>query len=153
MILPNGIVDSEDEFYFDFPLQVAIHAIGDRAVDDVTEILRSAIQTNVKRSTGRRHRIEHVQHLSSTAAAATLAESGILAVVNPLHLLDDRDVMIQRLGLERSGVGRAFAYNTLQKVRSEGPLTAHEDCVSLSVLYGVKNRIIMKNLNEGFLRC
>lgn len=98
-------------------LQVAVHAIGDRAVDDVTQVLHSAAQANSERRAERRHRIEHVQHLSGPAAAAALAESGALAVVNPLHLLDDRDILLQRLGAERAGPGRALAYRTLQQAR------------------------------------
>jgi len=40
-----------------------------------------------------------------------------VAVTNPLHLLDDRAAMLQRLGPERSAAGRAFAFRTLQQVR------------------------------------
>jgi len=39
-----------------------------------------------------------------------------VAVTNPLHLLDDRAAMLQRLGPERSAAGRAFAFRTLQQV-------------------------------------
>ena len=48
--------------------------------------------------------------------AAEFAALGAIAVTNPLHLLDDRAAMLQRLGPVRSAAGRAFAFRTLQQV-------------------------------------
>ena len=56
-------------------------------------------------------RLPHAQ------VAAKFAALGAVAVTNPLHLLDDRAAMLQRLGPERSAAGRAFAFRTLQQVK------------------------------------
>lgn len=47
--------------------------------------------------------------------ATEFAALGAVAVTNPLHLLDDRAAMLQRLGPARSAAGRAFAFRTLQQ--------------------------------------
>ena len=43
---------------------MAVHAIGDRAVDEVLELLRDVAANNTGRVAERRHRVEHAQHLS-----------------------------------------------------------------------------------------
>ncbi len=63
-------------------LDVAVHAIGDRAV---TEALAAFADT------GARGGIEHVQ-LTTRQDVRRMAELGIRASVQPAHLLDDRDV-------------------------------------------------------------
>ena len=45
-------------------VQLAIHAIGDRAVDEVLDILRGVAANNSGRVAERRHRVEHAQHLA-----------------------------------------------------------------------------------------
>ncbi len=72
-------------------LDVAVHAIGDRAV---TEALAAFADT------GARGGIEHVQ-LTTRDDVRRMAELGIRASVQPAHLLDDRDVT------ERLWPGRA----------------------------------------------
>ncbi len=96
-------------------LQVAIHAIGDKAVDEVLDIM-AGIEHSLPASAGGgplRHRIEHAQHLSGAAAAARFGELGVTALLNPLHLITDRHMLHRSLGAYRSGHGRAFAYKTL----------------------------------------
>jgi len=72
-------------------LEVAVHAIGDRAV---TEALAAFEET------GARGSIEHVQ-LTTRDDVGRMAGLGIRASVQPAHLLDDRDVT------ERLWPGRA----------------------------------------------
>lgn len=116
-------------------LQVAIHAIGDKATDEVL-----AAYTRVK-ALGRyrhskenplggdalpsvrddglptlAHRVEHAQHVSGPETAAAFAATGTWAVVNPLHLPLDVAALEPRLGRERGGEGRSYAFATLQKV-------------------------------------
>jgi predicted amidohydrolase YtcJ len=63
-------------------LDVAVHAIGDRAV---TEALSAFADT------GARGGIEHVQ-LTTRDDVRRMAELGVRASVQPAHLIDDRDV-------------------------------------------------------------
>jgi predicted amidohydrolase YtcJ len=114
-------------------LQVGVHAIGDRAVDEVVQVLQQHTQRCSNSSDGSstssrggrrrciRHRVEHVQHISGPEAAQQLAGTAT-AVTNPLHLLPDRAMLEQRLGGERAGAGRAYAYRTLV---SAGVTLAH----------------------------
>ncbi|KAJ0927365.1 putative metal-dependent hydrolase, composite domain superfamily, amidohydrolase 3 [Helianthus annuus] len=83
-------------------LQVAIHAIGDKANDLVLDMYKSVASTNGKRD--RRFRIEHAQHLT-VGTAAKFGEQGIVASVQPDHLLDDADSAVKKIGLERMQKG------------------------------------------------
>ena len=85
-------------------LQVALHAIGDRAVRNAVD----ALEQHATAGADRRHRIEHLE-LAAPEDAARLGRLGITASVQPVHA----DPSILRawptlLGEERCG--RAFAY-------------------------------------------
>ena len=100
-------------------MQVAIHAIGDRAVDELLAIHdRLPAPSSPARLP---HRIEHAQHLSGSNATQLLSRLGLHAVTNPQHLLTDRGIMLEQLGAERSGHGRSFAYSSMHKVQLHGP--------------------------------
>ncbi|KAM0071635.1 putative metal-dependent hydrolase, composite domain superfamily, amidohydrolase 3 [Helianthus debilis subsp. tardiflorus] len=83
-------------------LQVSIHAIGDKANDLVLDMYKSVASTNGKRD--RRFRVEHAQHLT-VGTAAKFGEQGIVASVQPDHLLDDADSAVKKIGLERMQKG------------------------------------------------
>jgi predicted amidohydrolase YtcJ len=63
-------------------LEVAVHAIGDRAVTEALDAIADA---------GARGALEHVQ-LTTLDDVRRLADLGIRASVQPAHLIDDRDV-------------------------------------------------------------
>ncbi|HET7843926.1 MAG TPA: amidohydrolase, partial [Xanthomonadales bacterium] len=67
-------------------LQVAVHAIGDRAIDLLLDIYESVERENGARD--RRFRIEHAQHLSN-AAIPRFAKLGVIASMQPYHAIDD----------------------------------------------------------------
>jgi predicted amidohydrolase YtcJ len=79
-------------------LQVAIHAIGDEANDDVLDLFAAVAQTNGTRD--RRFRIEHAQHLTP-AAIPRFAKQNVVASVQPYHAIDDGRWAIQRVGPAR----------------------------------------------------
>lgn len=66
-------------------LDAAVHAIGDRAL---------AVALDVFAATGARGSVEHVQ-LSAPQDLARMAGLGLVASVQPAHLLDDREVSEQ----------------------------------------------------------
>ncbi|CAH9125660.1 unnamed protein product [Cuscuta epithymum] len=90
-------------------LQVAIHAIGDRANDLILDMYASVASENQK--TDRRFRIEHAQHLA-TGTAARFGEQAIFASVQPDHLLDDADSAIKKLGRKRAE-GGSYLFKSL----------------------------------------
>lgn len=83
-------------------LQVAIHAIGDRANDLILDIYQSAVTINGMKE--RRFRIEHAQHLAP-GTAVRFGHQGVFASVQPDHLLDDADSAAKKLGAERAHKG------------------------------------------------
>lgn len=98
-------------------LQVAIHCIGDRAVDELLAI--HARIPGGGPTLRLPHRIEHAQHLSGPNATNALSRLGLNVVANPQHLVPDQGIVVQQLGAERSGHGRSFAFGSLQQVRDQ----------------------------------
>jgi predicted amidohydrolase YtcJ len=85
-------------------LKLAIHAIGDRAIDVLIDSMRATAGAEIK---DRRYRIEHFQHPSSEAIRKA-AESGIIASMQPYHAIDDGRWAEKRIGPERIKTTYAF---------------------------------------------
>ncbi|CAA7388485.1 unnamed protein product [Spirodela intermedia] len=83
-------------------LQVAIHAIGDKANDGVLEMFNTVGNQNGMRD--RRFRIEHAQHLAA-GSAARFGQLRVIASVQPEHLLDDAASAEKKIGIDRSHKG------------------------------------------------
>lgn len=64
-------------------LQIAIHAIGDAAVDNALDALEHAVETNGPKP-DRRNRIEHLEMVSSEAIKR-LTRLGVIASLQPTH--------------------------------------------------------------------
>ncbi|XP_019185279.1 PREDICTED: uncharacterized protein LOC109180243 isoform X1 [Ipomoea nil] len=90
-------------------LQVAIHAIGDRANDLILDMYASVASENQMKD--RRFRIEHAQHLAP-GTVARFGEQAVVASVQPDHLLDDADSAIKKLGLKRAE-GGSYLFKSL----------------------------------------
>jgi len=83
-------------------LHVAIHAIGDRANDDILAIYeKDAGMRN------RRFRIEHAQHLNP-ALIKRFAEDRVIASMQPYHAIDDGRWADRKIGKRRSAYTYAF---------------------------------------------
>lgn len=89
-------------------LSVAVHAIGDRAN---SETLQAIIESSPKRARGLRHRIEHCQLLRKQDIPL-FGKHGIIASVQPCHLISDIDLMQKYWG-KRSRY--AYAFKSLLK--------------------------------------
>jgi predicted amidohydrolase YtcJ len=83
-------------------LQVAIHAIGDRANDEVLKIFES-----IGNARERRFRIEHAQHLNPDLIKRFAAD-GVIASMQPYHAIDDGRWAEAKIGHERSRWTYAF---------------------------------------------
>jgi len=84
-------------------LQAAVHAIGDKANNILLNIFAEVAARNGKRD--RRFRVEHAQHLAA-ADINRMAPLGVIASVQPSHLIDDGRWAENRIGPERA----KFAY-------------------------------------------
>ncbi|CAD6228131.1 unnamed protein product [Miscanthus lutarioriparius] len=82
-----------------FGLQVAVHAIGDKANDMLLDMVDRVVDLNGVKD--RRFRIEHAQHLAP-GAAKRFGKHGIIASVQPDHLLDDANSAGNKIGVERA---------------------------------------------------
>ncbi|HXH00366.1 MAG TPA: amidohydrolase [Sphingomicrobium sp.] len=89
--------------------QLAIHAIGDAANDQVIDTFEALTATFPG---DRRWRIEHAQVLD-VADLPRLAKSGIIASMQPTHQTSDRTMAEARLGPKR--LGGAYAWDTLAR--------------------------------------
>jgi len=92
-------------------LQVAIHAIGDKANFTVLNIFEKVQARNGRRD--RRWRIEHAQHLRADDLNR-FAELGVIASVQPYHAIDDGRWAETKIGKERCR--SAFSFNSLLEV-------------------------------------
>jgi len=70
---------------------LAVHAIGTRAVAEVLAVFR-----RLPRLPGRPLRIEHLQHLRE-ADRGLLAQKGVVASMQPVHLAEDAELVRKRL--------------------------------------------------------
>jgi hypothetical protein len=86
-------------------LQVAVHAIGERANGLLLDIYDSVAMAHGARD--RRFRIEHAQHLRRQDIGR-LARSGVIASMQPYHAIDDGRWAEKRIGPERIKTTYAF---------------------------------------------
>jgi len=86
-------------------LQLAIHAIGDRANDAMLRLFDEVIRKNGPRD--RRFRIEHAQHLRFEDMPR-FAKLGVIASMQPYHAIDDGRWADRRIGAERAKGTYAF---------------------------------------------
>lgn len=86
-------------------LQVAIHAIGDRANQIILRMFREVVEKNGPGE--RRFRVEHAQHLRPEEIRRFAAQR-VIASMQPYHLIDDGRWAENRIGPERARGSYAF---------------------------------------------
>lgn len=96
-------------------LQLAVHAIGDKANRIMLDVYTEVAKQNLGRS-DRRWRIEHAQHLRREDFAR-FKELGVIASVQPYHAIDDGRWAEKRIGHERAKTTYAFRTFLEQGVR------------------------------------
>ena len=83
-------------------LQIAIHAIGDKANDEILKIFESIANHET-----RRFRIEHAQHLNP-GLIRRFASDRVIASMQPYHAIDDGRWAESKIGHERAKSTYAF---------------------------------------------
>ena len=86
-------------------LQVTVHAIGDKANNIILNIYEEVERENPKWD--RRFRIEHAQHLLASDIPR-FGKLGVIAAMQPYHLIDDGRWAEKRIGKERCKTTYAF---------------------------------------------
>ena len=123
-------------------LQIAVHAIGDRANAILLAIYDSVTKAHGTRD--RRFRVEHAQHLR----AADIPLFGRLRIVpsmQPYHAIDDGRWVQQRIGPER--IKTTYAFRDL--LDSDAPLAFGSDwtVATLDPLWGVYAAVTRRTLD------
>jgi len=85
-------------------LELSIHALGDRGIDTVIDQMKAIAGEAISK---RRFRIEHFQHPTQDTIGV-LAETGIIASMQPYHAIDDGRWAGERIGPERLKTAYAF---------------------------------------------
>ena len=102
MMLPEGHMLQMAQPADAAGLQIAIHAIGDRANHEILAMYEEIARRNGPGpARGRRWRIEHVQHLRPSDYEA-FARLGVIASMQPYHAIDDGRWAEKRIGHERA---------------------------------------------------
>lgn len=104
-MFPEGVMERRIREAEGSGLQVAIHAIGDRANDIILDIFEGVIVQSGRRD--RRWRIEHAQHLRPEDIER-MARLGIIASVQPFHAIDDGRWAEKKIGKKRCRYTYAF---------------------------------------------
>jgi predicted amidohydrolase YtcJ len=107
-MFPEGIMEKRIQAADRANLQVAIHAIGDKANNILLDIFERAVSQGEKRE--RRWRVEHGQHLLGSDIER-MAKLGIIASVQPYHAVDDGRWAERKIGRQRCRL--SYAYRTL----------------------------------------
>jgi predicted amidohydrolase YtcJ len=102
---PEGIMEDRILAADKSGLQLAVHAIGDRANALILDLYEKAIAQNGPRD--RRWRVEHAQHLRPEDIER-LAKLGVIASVQPYHAIDDGRWAEAKIGPERCRTTYAF---------------------------------------------
>ena len=86
-------------------LHVAVHAIGDRAINLILDIFERVARENGARD--RRFRVEHAQHIAP-ADIPRFATLGVIPSMQPYHAIDDGRWADRVIGTERARTTYAF---------------------------------------------
>lgn len=115
-------------------IQVAIHAIGDKANDMVLSINEALISRNGMKD--RRFRIEHAQHLAP-GAVDRFGKNGVIASVQPAHLLDDAISATKKLG-EKRALQESYLFHSLLSSNTQLAFGSDWPVADLNPLKGIE---------------
>jgi predicted amidohydrolase YtcJ len=123
-------------------LQVAIHAIGDRGNAELLDIFAEVIQKNGPRD--HRFRIEHAQHLRPQDYKR-FAELGVMASMQPYHIIDDGRWAEGRIGAKRCA--SSYALRSLLDAGAQVAFGSDSPVAPLNPLLGIDAAVHRKTLD------
>ena len=125
-------------------LQVAIHAIGDRAIRSLLDIYEAVGEGDPRGD--RRYRIEHAQHLSPSDAER-FSRLGVVAAMQPYHAIDDGRWAERRIGKERAG--HTYAFRSLLDAGAVVVFGSDWTVAPLDPLLGVYAAVTRRTLDDA----
>ena len=123
-------------------LQVTVHAIGDRANSmllDMFEEVESAVG-----SQSHRLRIEHAQHLRA-ADIRRFAQQGVIASMQPAHIVDDGSWAEKRIGSERCRT--TYAFRSLLDSGARLAFGSDWPVASLDPIWGIYSAVTRRTID------
>jgi predicted amidohydrolase YtcJ len=123
-------------------LGIAIHGIGDRGNAELLDIFAEVIKKNGPRN--RRLRIEHAQHLRPIDYGR-FAELGVIASMQPYHLIDDGRWAEGRIGAKRCA--SSYALKSLLDAGAKVAFGSDWSVAPLSPLLGVDAAVNRRTLD------
>jgi predicted amidohydrolase YtcJ len=123
-------------------LQIAIHAIGDKANHTILGFYQRVIGEHGQRD--RRLRIEHAQHLIP-ADIPRFGQLGVIASMQPYHLMDDGRWAEKRIGPERAKT--TYAFRSLLDMGAVLAFGSDWDVAPMSPLMGIYGAVTRRTLD------
>ena len=123
-------------------LQVAVHAIGERANGLLLDIFDSLAQAHGPRD--RRFRIEHAQHLRR-ADIDRIARTGVVASMQPYHAADDGRWAEKRIGPER--IKTTYAFRSLLDRRAHLAFGSDWTVAPIEPILGIHAAVTRRTLD------
>jgi predicted amidohydrolase YtcJ len=123
-------------------LQVMIHAIGDRANDEILKIYADVAKENGDHD--RRFRVEHAQHLTLDAIR-NFGRQKVIASMQPFHEMDDGRWAFKRLDAER--LKGTYAFRSLLDNGAVLAFGTDWFVAPLNPLYGIYAAVTRRTLD------
>ncbi|MBK7705421.1 MAG: amidohydrolase [Acidobacteria bacterium] len=124
-------------------LQVMIHAIGDRANDEIVKIYEKVAKENGPRD--RRFRIEHSQHLND-GLIKRFAAANVIASMQPFHVIDDGRWAWKRLDQKR--LNGTYAFRTLLASGARLAFGTDWFVAPLNPMFGIYAAVTRRTLDD-----
>jgi predicted amidohydrolase YtcJ len=124
-------------------LQICVHAIGDKAVSSTLDVVEKMEKENP--NWDRRFHIEHAQHLRSQDIPR-MAKLGVIASVQPTHLMEDGNWAVKRIGTER--LKYMHPYNSFLKAGVIVDFGTDFPVVTLNPLVGLYMAVTRRTSDE-----
>jgi len=124
-------------------LSVAVHAIGDRANAEILDIFERVAKENGPRD--RRFRIEHAQHLRP-ADFPRFHELGVIASMQPYHIIDDGRWAEGRIGTKRCA--SSYANRSLLDAKAKVAFGSDWSVAPLSPILGIDAAVNRRTLDD-----
>jgi predicted amidohydrolase YtcJ len=121
---------------------VAVHAIGDRGNAELLDIFAEVAQKNGPRD--RRFRVEHAQHLRPLDYKR-FAELGVIASMQPFHIIDDGRWAEGRIGAKRCA--SSYAVRSLLDAGAKVAFGSDWSVAPLNPLWGIDAAVNRRTLD------
>jgi len=141
-MFPEGVMEKRIMEADRAGLQLAIHAIGDRANSMLLDLYEKAVAANGPRD--RRWRVEHAQHLRP-ADIARFGRLGLVAAVQPYHLIDDGCWAEGKIGPDRART--TYAFRSLERTGAILVFGSDWTVAPLSPILGIYAAVTRRTLD------